>query len=254
MKNIVWLALLFLMNCDSCQNKIVQKQEVSQNDALFFLGEEEIKSLGPFSYTSKFELVLGQQGTASKESVQTIEIDSDGERMLLKKTIDGYHFIEVFKDKNEYFTKSQNNPWHPGDEYMHALLMKDSLNLAHFMAEELALVKEKNSKKKLLVKDAKVFNTPLVKSLSEKPHFSKIRGAKASYEIDLNDKMLPTMASFFVDIVDEKEHFVKIKASMAMNPLNKKLMRPIVEEAKAISAPVNVSNRFNQLLELELSK
>ena len=253
MKNIVWLALLFLMNCDSCQNKIVEKQEVSQNDVLFFLGENEIKNLGPFSYSSKFELVLGQQGKASKESVQSIEIDSDGEQMLLRKTIDGYHFIEVFKDKSEYFTKSQNNPWHSGDGHMLALLMKDSLNLAHFMAKELALVKE-NDQKKLLAKDAKVFNTPLVKNFSEKPHFSKIKVAKASYEIDLNDKMLPIMASFFVDIVDEKEHFVKIKASMAMNPLNKKLMRPLVEEAKVIYAPVNVSSRFNQLLELELSK
>lgn len=245
-KKLLLLIILLLSGCTQKKAVQVEKTEVLSETDRFFINEQKLKKLAHFTYGAKIEFTIGQ-GSNLKTSAESIEIVADEGRLLLKKSTDSSHFIELFKNGDSFLVKNQGQAWRREDSPLYQKIMDESLNMVGWLTSQLAILESGN---KLVVKDAQINkDAPMLKALAMKPEYSVIKSAKVSAVVSFDQKLaIPEEADFLVDILSEQGRFIKIKASMALKQVGVALVMPTATESLSPGVPVNLSSRFNQLM------
>lgn len=253
----ILLLAVFLSGCRG--NRAAESSlPVAKKSQEPWISEDKLKSFGGFVYNAELQLSLGQAEKV-KSSQETVQIEGNGGRFWLKKSLDSVHFMELFKEGDSILVKSQNGPWQQIEKQ--PKIFEDSLNLAQWLAE-LALVDELKKKEfgavsKFSLRNAPLSpKAPLLKRLAKlQGLFSAIKSSNITLDIEFDQgARMPVSSSFLIEILGEKNSFLKIKASMV---IAKKALwereRPMLG-AQALMAPVNLTSRFDELMKQSLTK
>lgn len=218
-----------------------------------------------FSYRSELTITLNRDGQSS-ESKESIEIVGDDQRILLKKRIDPYHFIELYSENFDAFMiKTQNGSWHSGrdNKPMYQALLNDGLNTVAWLIDEFSLQEAmlRNSVEKGVVNTYFVRGAQLaqhspfyLQTLTPILSFFSLERSQVDCEVSLDRKTdIPVFARCDAAIIGSKDHWIKINATMTLDTrgLAQSIETPVVKDDEPILVPVNIGPRFRDLLGLD---
>lgn len=261
------LVAFLLESCSGCMKSLPLKSETkapsTANDAqgLYALNGTTIFSQANY-FVYKSELsILTTDAVSTDQDWEHIEIIGAKPRILLKKSTDNQHFIEILKEHDNYFVRNGGKEFRKGSDNqpMYDALLDDGLNILSFMLGQFSLYsrispeKTRQGKRIFAIKPGPVSLTaPFVVSLVAKvPDFSSMQSqVRGIIEVD-DLTEIPTAGQFEIALVGQKQRGITMKASFTldMKSSGTPIAMPIIRDDEPMNFPVDITRRFNENLE-----
>lgn len=217
-----------------------------------------LASLPHFSYKSDVSLVM-RAGEETNEVRERITIIGRSPRMHMKKTVDDYHFFEVFKEGDELLVKNQEGGFRKVDNIsMYQEIFSDAFNATSSYVEQFSLEKflTADGKNKSLLRAKNVIinsDAPFMKMLAEKiPAFSSLESSLLNADITMDEKsQIPIETRINVSINGKDNHLVTLTVvtTLETHAQTSSIVMPKISEDETVNVPVNSASRFNERLE-----
>lgn len=258
--------LVLMMNCEACNKSLPIKAHVKQNHAEHNKARFAIDGSSIFSKTKQFVFTSSMNITttsseSTEENIEHIEILGQQPRLVFKKKIDGAHFFEIFKDDEQFFVKSKAHEYRrANDSYArYQTLINDGFNIVAFIMQQFsldnsALIEEPKQKNLVyIVKPAAIaLDAPFLLHLKKNFPDTSLASSSVSGVFIVEKKMnMPIEAQFDIALETTTKTTITLKAQMKFNHHTDAfaLTPPVVKEEEPWSHPVDVSRRFNELLQ-----
>lgn len=267
--NMTFVVLaVFLGGCDGCIKPLPAKMELeaassAKDPASIYAIDLSSIFAKTENFAYKSELTVSTKSAVTSEADQEIiEITGVQPRILFRKKTDSQHFIELIKEKDNYFVRNNGKEFRKGadNKPMYEALLNDGINLLSFMLEQFGLYDRiaqddsRQGKRVFVIKQGPVSpNAPFVVDLALKfPEFSSMQMSELSGRFEIDEKTaLPVYGHFDIVLVGKEQRRISMKAdfTLDMNTANETITMPTVLEDEPQAFPVDIGRRFNDLFD-----
>ncbi|HXW53092.1 MAG TPA: hypothetical protein VEL47_03195 [Myxococcota bacterium] len=208
-----------------------------------------------FAYKSEMTLSIGE-GERQKDNSEEIEVRAGGSGLLLSKKIDQFHFLQIFKDGDDFLIKHLNGPFKKASDNhdMYSKLLREGMNLTSWVVEQFGLSELSEKPAQVFaIKDGRCNSAAPFLQMMAKKHsqFRKIENSTVQAKVVFDDQTrLPKSAHFDIFVLGTEQHWLRLRATMVTDVVSKSLLtkRPILATHSPIDVPVNVARRFKELV------
>lgn len=240
---------------------------VKKNDAKDFslTAEKIFAHASHFHYRSDMTMST-KKGDDGEDDVENIEIIGAKPRVLLKKKIDSLHFIEIIADNDSFYVRNDGKEFRRGADNipLYRDLIEDGLNLLHVVLNDFALhdrlaEKESDSRKTFMITPGPLSNdAPFIKTfLSKTPSVKAITSSDASGNFVVENKTgLIKNGNLSVRLADSEGRVITLAGNfnLEMSNTGENIALPKLRDDEPQNYPVNVGQRFNDMMNQKESK